>query len=671
MSGLSFFHPEFFWALAALSIPLIIHLLNRRPPRRLEFSTLRFFSAGAVRKSKVRALKRVLLLLVRLCIILSVVAIFLQPFNRHDPFASLWNPDAAVYAFVDPTVSMDYRGHDGPLWQEAFAALDSLDKMLSPSAKRWFYDDARRAFVSQRAFPIPPRVFSRHGPSGSSRMMAAFGETWRVRGRGAGLPILIALSDFQESESRAFDTAFTRRAGAPVACVSVAPKDAWDYRVSDVRVASENVSTVNARIACVGRNLRTAPLSVIIGGMRAGHMSVTLDKGQQSDISIPVTADASGQPAGTVLCEADDPFPLDNTGYFVRGTSRTVRVLIAGDTYESFPLAAAFESLGPTQWNVAAKKENEVTYGDIDSAALIVLCGVRRLSSPLDLLVHGRSFGPKAVLFSPVTDSAGAYVNNAVLSAVRRQSLSLVAEGTVPHSPVLSDTLSALFAGFPRLRDADARVYRYCEGLPGAVAVRLDNGIPLLTILDDTLGNSWIMAATPLGLSPRGQPAANNLSETGLFVALLDRMCRHALSAIHREPHAWTAGCAARNPYLGSKGGALVFDLQNRLVATWLRQPSVVFDEPGCYRIQPHGEQAYWVAVQTDSSETSLSYRFPEAGKDNADLVRCMTADRFIDFVKSSRHGAFPFWLWVCLGLLLVAEVLLWERNRPPVAVRM
>jgi Aerotolerance regulator N-terminal len=665
LSGLSFFHPEFFWALAALCVPLVIHLLNRRPPRRLEFSTVRFFSAGAVRKSKVRALKRLLLLLVRLGIILSVVAIFLQPFNRHDPFASLWNPDAAVYAFVDPTISMDYRNHDGPLWREAFAVLDSLDRMLSPSAKRWFYDDARRAFVFRRAFPVPPRVFSRHGPSGSSRMMAAFDEA--ANGHGRGVPILIALSDFQVSESRAFDTAFTRRARAPVACVSVAPKDAWDYRVSDVRISDENNSTVTARISCVGRDLRAASLSATMGGMRAGHASVSLDRGKQADVSIPVTADASGQPAGTVRCEVDDPFPLDNTGFFVRGPSRAVRVLIAGDAYESFPLAAAFESLGPAQWIVTAKKENEVTYGDIDSASLIVLCGVRRLSPPLDLLVHGRSFGPKAVLFSPVTDSAGAYVNNTLLSAVRRQPLSLIID-TIPHSPVLPDTLSSLFAGFPRLRDADARVYRYCDGLPGAVAVRLDNGRPLLTLLDDTLGNSWIMAATSLGLAPRGQTAANNLSETGLFVALLDRMCRHALSAIHREPHTWTAGCAARNPYLGSKGGALVFDLQNRLVATWLRQPSVVFDEPGCYRIQPLGEQAYWVAVQLDSSETSLSYRFPEAGKDNADMVRCMTADRFLDFVKSSRHGAFPLWLWVCLGLLLVAEVLLWERALPPAA---
>jgi hypothetical protein len=660
LNGLSFFHPEFFWALAALSVPLIIHLLNRRPPRRMEFSSLRFFLAGAVRKSRVRALKRFLLLLVRLCIVLLIVVLFLAPFDRRDPFTTLWNPDASVYAYVDPTISMDYRNHGATLWQEAFAALDSLDKMLSPSAKRWFYDDAGRAFVPLHAFPAPPpQVFSRHGPSGSDGMMAAFAEACM---RGNSVPILIALSDFQDPESRVFDTAFARHLRAPVACVSVAPKDAWDYRVADVRMSNENYSTAVVRVASIGRSMKDAPLSVTVGGMRVGHASVTLDKGNQADVAVPVTADIS-RPAGEVHLEADDLFPLDNTGFFVRGTSRTVRVLVVGDAYESFPIAAAFESLGPLQWNVSTRKDNEVAYGDIDSVSLIVLCGVRHLSSALDMLVHGRSFGPKAILFSPVADSADAYSNNSVLSAVSRRPLSLVPD-TMPRSLVLPDTLSALFAGFPRLIDLDARVFRYYDGLPGSAAVRLDNGWPLLTLLTDTLGNSWVLSATPLGLTPRGLRAANNLSETGLYVALLDRISRHALSAIHREPQAWTAGIPVRNPYLGSKGGALVFDASDRLVATWSRQPFVAFDDPGCYKIQPHGEAASWVAVGIDSSETHFSYRFPSVKRENETMARCMTADRFLSFVNESRHGSFQPRLWLALGCLLIAEVLLWERTR-------
>jgi hypothetical protein len=663
LNGISFFHPGFVWALAALSIPLIIHLLNRRPSRRMEFSTLRFFSAGAMRKSRVRRLKRYLLLLVRLGIILTTVLIFLQPFNRRDPFATLRNPDAAVYAYVDPTVSMDYRDHGATLRHNAFRMLDSLDKMLSPAAQRLLYDDARREFVAQNAFTVPPRLFSRHGPSGSARMMAAFGD---AAGRhGKGMPILIVLSDFQETESRAFDTAFARRACAPVACVSVAPSDPWDYRVTDVGASNENASTVNARVECTGRDLSSAAISVSVGGMRVGHASLKVDKGKQAGVSIPVTADIS-QPAGTVRLEADDPFPPDNEGFFIRGTSKAVRVLVAGDPYETFPLTAAFAGLGPAQWNITRKKENEVTYGDIDSAALIVLCGARHPSSSIDLLIHGRSFGPKAILFSPVMDSLSLFVNNAVLSVVGRRTLTLSADTSVsasPHSIALPDTLSALFAHFPHLTDPDARVYRYCDGLPGSPVVRLDNGHPLLTRLIDTMGNSWVLCATSLGLAPEGHNPANNLSETGLYVALLDRLCRYALSAIHHEPRAWTAGVAMRNPYLGSKGGALVFDAHNRHIATWSRQPSVVFDEPGCYRIQPLAEPAYWACVEIDSSETLFSYRFPAAGRQNRDLVRCMTADQFLSFVKSSGRGTVTFMLWAALGLLLIAEVLLWERK--------
>jgi hypothetical protein len=171
------------------------------------------------------------------------------------------------------------------------------------------------------------------------------------------------------------------------------------------------------------------------------------------------------------------------------------------------------------------------------------------------------------------------------------------------------------------------------------------------------------MSATSLGQGGAGQPAANNLSETGLYVALLDRLCRHALSAIHNEQRTWIAGYAAKNPYQGSKGGALVFDVRNRLIGTWTRQPSVAFDEPGCYRIQPQAEAGHWVVVSIDSSETSFSYRFPEAGQQNRDMVRSMTAGQFVSFIKTQRHGSIPVWLWAVLGLLFIAEVFLWEKK--------
>jgi hypothetical protein len=269
LNGVSFFHPEFLWALAALSIPLLIHLLTRRPPRRFEFSTLRFFTLGAVRKSKVRTLKRLLLLLCRLGMIVTIVAIFLSPFNRRDPFACLWNQDAAVYAFVDPTVSMNYQSHGSVLWQEAFHALDSLDKMLSPAATRLLFDETRHEFAVQSAFSIPEGHFTRHGPGASGRMMSAFLEAEARQGK--GMPVLIALSDFQESESRAFDTAFRARLHSPVLCVSVAPAAAWDYRVADVAASDEKFSSVTMRVASHGRDLSNASLTVSVGGMRVGH----------------------------------------------------------------------------------------------------------------------------------------------------------------------------------------------------------------------------------------------------------------------------------------------------------------------------------------------------------------------------------------------------------------
>ena len=661
MSGIAFVHPAFLWGLAALAVPLLVHFLNRRQTRKLDFSTLRFFSAAAKRTSRMRRLRRLLLLLARMALICVCVAIFAKPYITRDPFSALRNPDSEIFTFVDPTVSMDYRDRGTPLWRTAFDLLDTLNKLLPPAARRFTYNEARAEFVQEKAFARPPGPFVRHGAAPLDKMFVALSD---ARGGRAGMSLLVMVSDFQDNISRILDTQLVRCGNMPALCVSVAPHSPWNCGVRDAAVSAGARSVVTVQVSCLGKSLDSAGVTVTAGGMRVGHAMVSAKAGESCRVPVAITSDVQ-DPRGTVLLDCDDPFPDDNTFYFVHGAQQALRVLVVGEPDESFPVSAAFSSLGASQWSPVVRPVRAVTYNDIDSAALVVLCGVRQLSPPLAALVHGPSPGRKAILFSPATDSASAGLAGALLPSGSRSALAIVSDPT-SRAIVLPDTVSPLFKGFRRLKDADAAVNRYCTGLPGGTLMLLDNGKPFATHLIDTSGNSWVLLAAYIGRERENVAAALPLFTTGLYVPLLDRLARYALSAIQKEPQVWVAGVPRQNPYFGAARGALVFDAGNRNISRWSSQPQVAFDAPGLYRIQPDGEPYYWVAARIDSSETVFAYRAPHVPAAMASRVKFLRADRFGAFVAARRSGTFSPWLWIACALLLIAETLLWEKRQLP-----
>jgi hypothetical protein len=660
LNGLSFVHPGYLWALAGLALPVIVHFLNRARSRRLDFSTLRFFSTGAKATSRLRKIKRLLLLLVRMAALCALVAVFSKPYSTKDPFAVLGNPDATVFAFVDPTISMEYLDAGEPLWKKARFLLDTLDKMLPSAARRSLFDETASEFVPVRSFGSDPGVVPRHGRAPVEKMALALAH---ARSRATSMPALVILSDFQENISGSLDTLLSRCGTTPVLCVGLAPRSPWNYSVAGVSVSAIGRTAVTARVACRGKRLDSTGISVLAGGMRVGHALVSAVAGQSVIVPVVVTSDMRN-PCGAVTLDCDDPFSQDNTCFFIHGASTAMRVLVVGEPEESFPVIAAFGALGASQWDPVMRQGHAVSYGDIDSASLVVLCGIRQLSPPLAVFLRSRLFGQKAIMFFPAADSALAGRSAAVLPVNNLASCVPASDGK-RHAVVLPDTVSRLFSGFRRLKDEDAAVSWYLSGLPGTALCMLDNGRAFATHMLDTLGNSWVMLAAPLGTGKGGGMGEAALFETGIFVPLIDRLARYSLSAIQKEPRPWTAGIAQRNPFFGAKRGAMVFDAEGRAVARWSGQPLVAFATPGHYRILPDGEASYWVAAGLDTMENNFVYRPPRIGANKLPPIKYLASDELQQFVKARRAGSFSQWFWVALALLFIAEIFLWEK-RPP-----
>lgn len=110
---MQFLNPSLLIGLVAASIPLLLHLLNLRRLKKVEFSSIVFLKE--LKKSRIRnvKLRQLLLLLLRTLIIACIVLAFARPaFNSTLPGAVAHAPTSVVY-IVDNTFSMDVEDERG------------------------------------------------------------------------------------------------------------------------------------------------------------------------------------------------------------------------------------------------------------------------------------------------------------------------------------------------------------------------------------------------------------------------------------------------------------------------------------------------------------------------------------------------------------------------------
>ncbi|HEX3384484.1 MAG TPA: BatA domain-containing protein, partial [Mucilaginibacter sp.] len=113
-----FLYPAFLFALAALAIPVIIHLFNFRKYQKVYFSNVQFLREVQEQQASRRNLKERLILAARLFAVLFLVMAFARPFI---PGRNAVNSgkQQAVSIFVDNSYSMQTLNKEGSLLDEA------------------------------------------------------------------------------------------------------------------------------------------------------------------------------------------------------------------------------------------------------------------------------------------------------------------------------------------------------------------------------------------------------------------------------------------------------------------------------------------------------------------------------------------------------------------------
>lgn len=162
-----FIHPGLALGVLLAAVPLIIHLLNRRRHRPLEWGAMRFVMAAYKRTRRRAQFENLILLLLRMAGIALLALALARPFaGEASPLAPLTESRRDVVLVVDVSASTGYRSGEGTVFEAIVARAQSIIDELDGGRG----DRARLVVADDR-----PRLLSWRTPSEAASLLGAIG----------------------------------------------------------------------------------------------------------------------------------------------------------------------------------------------------------------------------------------------------------------------------------------------------------------------------------------------------------------------------------------------------------------------------------------------------------------------------------------------------------------
>lgn len=180
---MSFLAPLYLLGLAALSLPVVFHLIRRRPSNRAPFSSVMFLQPSPPRLTKRSRVEHWLLLALRAAALALLAFAFARPFLPEATELQLAGPPSRrVAILLDTSASMRRAG----LWEQALAkARETLDEIGAEDDVALFTFDARVS--APLGWGGEERAGGRERATLARRRLADLAPTWNASDLGAAL----------------------------------------------------------------------------------------------------------------------------------------------------------------------------------------------------------------------------------------------------------------------------------------------------------------------------------------------------------------------------------------------------------------------------------------------------------------------------------------------------
>jgi Aerotolerance regulator N-terminal len=407
MGWLTFLNPAFLWGALAASIPVIIHLINRRRARVVRFPAVKFVLRSERRVARKYRVKQWLLLALRTLILFLLTTALAEPVlqpNAGD-FAEI-NQARAVVLIVDNSMSMAYQTAGATAWVLAKEVSELILQELRPQDQGVILalvspNDPPPALSGDRA-RLTQLLAELSQTQQSGGFVLPFQRAYALlRASEAPKKEIVVVTDHTRSPWVGFEPA-TLKVIDPqvqVTVIAVGPTGgASNATVREVRMDQRAVvAGVRTKLTASIVNFGTAdrkqmPVRLLVDGKTLDQRLLDLPKGGTTEVAFDVSFDQPGYREGTITL-ASDNLPVDDLFYFSVRVRKALRVLlIDGDPRTTLVASETFYLMhalnperayrpGPILPRVVPVEETErLRLGEFD---VIMLANVRNLSAGL------------------------------------------------------------------------------------------------------------------------------------------------------------------------------------------------------------------------------------------------------------------------------------------------
>jgi hypothetical protein len=694
---MSFLAPLFFIGLAAIAVPIIVHLIERERKDVIEFPSLMFFERIPYQSVERRRIHNWWLLLMRAAAMALLVAAFARPFFAVDPVSAAAAATGAreVVILLDRSASMGYADY----WDRAKAearrvvgGLGGADRgtlvLFSTGAEETVRATSDR---SQLEAAINAAGVSDHGTRFAPALRLA--QSLLLRSTLPRREVVI-ISDFQKTGwERREEIALPE--GATLTPISVAAPGTSDVAVTSAAFqrgafsGEERVSVVAGLTNRSATPVTGLAVTLDIDGRTVDTRQVSIDPNASASVTFPPVTVAQANVRGTISA-GSDALPANNTFHFVLSPSRPISVLVVqgegtavtGPASPSLFISTALETSPSPPFVVEVATAARLAPGAFDRRSVVVLNNATSLSTEMDTLL-GRFVNQGGGLLVAVSDRSPWSGGDAPLLP---GTLGPIADRPERGGGTLGflDYSHPVFDEFKDPRNgnfATTRVYRYRRLTPAPadrVLARFDDGGA--AVVERRVGAGLVLAWTS-----SLDRSWTNFPNEYLFVPVMHEMMRYL--ARYEEPVAWqTVGhmldvsepvaAAVRDGSVGvaagDAAGVVTSPSGDQVAVGRAGRAAIELAERGFYSVRMQGSadrRPFAVAVNLDPAESDLSPIAPQEFATSATGQAAAVAgpgqsleQPELTPVEMERQQSSWWFLFVLGAALLVGETILSNR---------
>jgi hypothetical protein len=620
---MSFLAPLFFVALAALSIPVLIHLIQREKKQVVRFPSLMFVQRVPYKSVRRRRIHNWLLLMVRLTALALIVLAFARPFLQRDDLNTAVGTGAReVVVLLDQSYSMAYGDH----WDRARAAAQNVINTLGSDDRASVVLFASCAEIALRSAAPGERqrlaaaIAAAKPGAGATRYAPALKVAGSILAD-TSLPRreVVLISDFQRGGWRGEEGARLPE-GTTVTPVAISgAAEAANVAVTGISLArstfsnQERVAVTAVAVNRSMRSLRGGQLSLELGGRAIQSKPIDVEANSSASVTFDPVTVAGTFMRGSVRA-GNDALATDNVFHFVVSPVQPVRVIVVdrgGTGGGALYLSRALAIGDAPRFETVSRNQDALSDDDLRRASVVLLNDIAvpaAFARRLQRFVEGGG-GLFVAIGSRATWSQDVDILPAALQApVDRTRGDAARIGALEYGHPVFEPFRA-----PRSGDfAAARIYGYRTVMPAAdaqVLARFDGGAPAL--LERRIGAGRVLLwASTLDLS------WNDFPLKPVYLPFIHRAARHLAS--YSEPPPWltvgqvldTSAGAAAQPVSG-----VVLTPSGRRVAVDEEGAEVLeLTEQGFYEVRAQSGDTVnaVVASNVDTAESDLTAMDPK-----------------------------------------------------------